>query len=402
MLSERVKNLDISPSMKIAAKAIMLKAEGADVVDLSVGEPDFDTPARIKEAAINAIHNNLTRYTLNQGIIPLREAIARKLKKENQLDYKISDIIVSNGAKHSIFNVVQSIIGPGDEAIIPAPYWVSYPEMVSLAGGRPVILPTKEANGFKLTSQDLKNAITAGSKAMILCNPSNPTGAAYSKQELDELREIIEAAGLFVISDEVYEKLVYEDFEFISFASLSESIKQKTIIVNGVSKAFAMTGWRIGYAAGPKWIIDGANKIQSHSTSNASTISQYAAVEALNGPQFEISKMKAEFQRRRNYILRKFESMPGITCQKPDGAFYVFPNISSYVGKKYKKIYIRNSYGLASYLLNEANVVTIPGAAYGMENYIRLSYANSMDQIEEGMDRIEKALSQLKTSTTHF
>lgn len=397
MVSERIKHIGISPTMKIAAKAITMKAEGVDLVDLSVGEPDFPTPEHIREAAKVAIDENRTRYTLNQGMVPLREAIARKLKEENNVEYTISEIMVSNGAKHSIFNVVQTLIGTGDEVIIPAPYWVSYPEMVGLAEGRPVILPAHEENGFKLTAAELKDAISANTKALILCNPSNPTGAVYTRSELESLAEVLESEDVFVIADEIYEKLVYDGATFTSCAAISEKMKQRTIVVNGVSKAYAMTGWRIGYAAGPESIISGSNKIQSHSTSNASTVSQYAAMAALTGPQFEISKMRAEFQRRRNYISQRLDMIEGVSCRKPDGAFYVFPNISAFVGKKYNGTYIRNSYGLAYYLLREAKVATIPGAAFGLENYLRISYTSSMETIREGMDRIALALSRLKT-----
>ncbi len=397
MVSERIKNIGVSPTLKIAAKAISMKAEGVDVINFSVGEPDFPTPQFIKDAGKKAIDKNLTRYTINSGIVPLRQAIAKKLKEENNLEYDISEIIVSSGAKQSIFNVIMSLVNEGDEVIVPAPFWVSYPEMVSLAQGKPVIVQTEEENGFKLTADQLRNAITAGTRALILCNPSNPTGAAYSKTELEELADVIEAEDIFVIADEIYEKLVFDDYKFTSFASLSEKIKQKTIVINGVSKAFAMTGWRIGYAAGPKEIIASADKIQSHSTSNASSISQFASLEALNGPQYEINRMAAEFQKRRNYVVYKLETIDGVSCHKPEGAFYVFPNISSFFGKEHNGTYIRNSYGLAYYLLKEAKVALVPGAAFGSDDYIRISYATSMENIEKGMARIIKALGKLKT-----
>lgn len=397
MLSDRIKNIGQSPTMKIAAKAIAMKAEGIDVVDFSVGEPDFPTPRFIKDAGKKAIDDNLTRYTINRGIVPLRKAIAQKLKEDNGLDYDVSEIIVSNGAKQSLYNVVQSVVGKDDEVIIPAPYWVSYPEMVRLAQGKPVIVQTHEENGFKLTADQLRKAISANTRAIIICNPSNPTGAAYTRPELEALAGILEEEDIVVISDEIYEKLVFDDFKFTSIAALSSKIKQKTVVINGFSKAYAMTGWRIGYAAGPKDIISGADKIQSHSTSNASSVAQYAALTALNGPQYEINRMVAEFQRRRNYVVQRLNGMPGVSCNTPEGAFYVFPNVESFFGKEAEGNYIRNSYGLAYYLLREAKVALVPGAAFGKEGYIRISYATSMENLEKGLNRIEKALAKLKT-----
>jgi aspartate/methionine/tyrosine aminotransferase len=383
--------------MKIAAKAIAMRAEGVDVVDFSVGEPDFPTPAFIREAGKKAIDQNLTKYTQNQGILPLRQAICKKLKDDNGLEYQPNQIIVSNGAKQSIYNVIMSLIDEGDEVIIPAPYWVSYPEMVNLAGGKPVILETREEDGFKVQPDQLRNAISASAKALILCSPSNPTGAAYSRGELEALADVIESEDLYVIADEIYEKLLYDNFKFTSFAALSPKIFKKTIVINGVSKAYAMTGWRIGYAAGPIEIIDSANTVQSHCTSNASSISQYASLAALNGPQYEIDRMASEFQRRRNYIVHKLNSIPGISCKMPEGAFYAFPNVTSYYGKEYNGTYIRNSYGLSYYLLKESGVVLVPGAAFGSDAHIRLSYATSITEIEKGMARMAEALGKLKT-----
>ena len=382
--------------MKIAAKAMMMKREKIDVVDLSVGEPDFPTPQNIKDAGKRAIDSNFTRYTLNNGIIELRQAIARKFKEDNQLDYDIDQIIVSNGAKQCILNVMLTLVDQGDEVIIPAPYWVSYPEMVNLAEGKPVILQTREENGFKLTPDLLQSSISASTKALILCSPSNPTGAVYSRSDLEALAEVIIAEDIWVIADEIYEKLVYDNFRFTSIATINPKLKEKTIVVNGVSKAYSMTGWRIGYAAGDRDIIEGSNKIQSHSTSNPSSISQYASLEALNGPQYEVSRMRTEFEKRRNYMLYKLSTIPGVSCTKPDGAFYVFPNISSFFGKERNGTMIRNSYGLAYYLLKEARVTVVPGAAFGSDNHIRISYATSMSNLEKGMDRIVKALADLK------
>ncbi len=399
MLSERIKHIGISPTMKIAAKAIAMRAQGIDVVDFSVGEPDFPTPQFIKEAGKQAIDRNFTRYTMNAGTVELRKAIAQKLYKDHGLQYDIKQILVTNGAKQAIFNTVMALISEGDEVIIPAPYWVSYPEMVRLAGGRPVIVPTHEENGFRLTAEQLKQSISANTRAFILCNPSNPTGAAYSAEALAELASVLEEEEVFVIADEIYEKLVYDNFRFTSFAAVSPKLKERTIVINGFSKAFSMTGWRIGYLAGPKEIVEAANKIQSHSTSNANSIAQFAALQALQGPAFEINRMVAEFQRRRNYVVQRLRSIPGISVNEPEGAFYVFPNVSAYFGKEHNGHYIRNSYGLAYYLLREANVVVVPGAAFGSDAHIRISYSTSMEQIEKGLKRMAQALQKLKTPT---
>ncbi len=396
MLSDRVQRVGFSPTLKISAKASAMKSEGIDVIDLSVGEPDFPTPANIKEAAKKAIDNNFTRYTSNDGILPLRKAIAKKLKEENNLEYGPDQIIVSTGAKNCLYNLCMAILNPGDEVIIPAPYWVSYPEMVNLAGGTSVVVQTREENGFRLTPDQLSSAISPSTKALIINNPSNPTGGGYTKNELLELAEIVADEGILVISDEIYEKLVYDGFEFVSFASLNKKMKEQSVIINGVSKAYSMTGWRIGYAAGPTELISGMSKVQSHNTSNASSISQMAALEGLSGPQHEISRMRNEFQIRRNYALDRLRSVPGVACYEPRGAFYLFPNVVSYFKKEYDGMQIRNSYGLAYYLLKHAHVAVVPGEAFGSEGYIRLSYATSMKNIENSLDRIISALAKLE------
>ena len=323
MVSERADYIGESATLKMAAKVKAMKKGGIDVIDLSIGEPDFPTPDNIKSAAKSAIDNNITKYTPSSGIPELKEAIIRKLKEENGLDYKPNQIVVSNGAKHSIYNVCMSLIDRGEEVIVPAPFWVSYPEMVSLAEGRVLIVPTKEEDGFKLTPRALSSAITPKTRAVILNNPSNPTGAAYSRDELEALGKVVMEENIYVIADEIYEKLVYDDFKFISFAALSPEIMEKTIIVNGVSKAYSMTGWRIGFAAGPLDVMNGVSKIQSHSTSNPGSVSQMASLEAFNGPQFEITRMVSEFQKRRNFILHKLRSIPGVSVNTPEGAFYV-------------------------------------------------------------------------------
>ncbi|MFC2170280.1 pyridoxal phosphate-dependent aminotransferase, partial [Acidobacteriota bacterium] len=309
-----------------------------------------------------------------------------------------NEIIVSSGAKSTLFHLFQALLDEGDEVIIPAPYWVTYPQGVALASGKPVIIPTREEDGFLLDPDQLKSAISPATKALVLCNPSNPTGAAYQQHELEALADIAQDEGIYVLADEIYEKLIYDNFNFISFASLGEEIKKRTVLINGVSKAYSMTGWRIGFAAGPTDIINGMSKIQSHSTSNACSISQKASLEALSGPQHEVSKMVSEFQRRRNYALMRLRSIPHVSCFEPKGAFYLFPNFSAYYEKEFKGAQIRNSYGMAYFLLKKANVAIVPGDAFGAGDYVRFSYATSMENLEKGMDRTIEALSLLKTA----
>jgi aspartate aminotransferase len=395
LLSELVNKITVSPTMRVAAEAKKMKSEGLDIIDLSVGEPDFPTPHNIKEAAKKALDNNMTKYTINAGTVELRKAIAQKFKNDNCLDYKLSEIIVSNGAKQSVFNTIQTVVYKDDEVIIPSPYWVSYPEMVTLAHGRSVVVETDEKNGFKLTASQLKDAITPKTKMLILCNPSNPTGSTYTRKELEELAEVCAGKDFFILSDEIYEKLVYDNFEFVSFASLNEEMKKRTIIVNGVSKSYSMTGWRIGYTAGPEEIVKGIDKIQSHSTSHASSISQFATIEALAGPQDEVDMMREEFRKRRNYFHKELCSIEGITCYKPEGAFFLFPNISSFFGKSTEVLKINDSFDFAMYLLYEAKVATVPGKAFGAEGFNRFSYAVSMEVLSDAVSRIKKALGKL-------
>ena len=396
MLADRIQRIGFSPTLKITAKAKAMWAEGIDVVDLSVGEPDFPTPQNVKEAANRAISENFTKYTANDGMPELKEAIIQKLRRDNGLEYEPNEIIVSSGAKNCLYNLAVALLNKGDEVIIPAPYWVSYPPIVSLAKGNPVIIQTKEENGFRLTPEQLSAAISPSTRALILNNPCNPTGAAYTREEVEEIAEICVDEGLIIIADEIYEKLVYDGFSFASVASLGKKIKERSVIINGVSKAYSMTGWRIGYAAGPKELIAGMGKVQSHNTSNACSISQKASLEALTGPQTDVSMMVMEFQRRRNVILQRLNAIPGVSCMEPRGAFYVFPNFRNYFNKEYEGMEIRNSYGMAYYLLKHARVAVVPGEAFGTEDYIRLSYATSMDRIEEGMDRITDAVAKLE------
>jgi aspartate/methionine/tyrosine aminotransferase len=398
MISERINQIGVSPTLKITAKAKAMKAQGIDVIDLSAGEPDFSTPDNVKQAGKLAIEENFTKYTENEGIPDLKKAIVNRLKEDLGLSYETKEVIVSSGAKNSLYHLILALVNEEEEVIIPAPYWVTYPQVVSLAKGKPVIIHTKEENGFLITADQLKSAISPATKALILNNPSNPTGAAYQRHQLEALADIIMEEDIYVVADEIYEKLVYDDFRFTSFASLGEDIKKKTIIINGVSKAYSMTGWRIGYAAGPAEIISGMAKIQSHSTSNACSISQKASLEALKGPQYEVSKMVSEFQRRRNYVLMRLQSIPDVSCFKPQGAFYIFPNFSAYYEKEFQGTQIRNSYGMAYYLLKEAMVAIVPGDSFGADDYIRISYAASMEDLEKGMDRIIEALPKLKTA----
>ncbi len=395
-ISERVNRIGISSTMKVAAEAKKMKAEGIPVIDLSVGEPDFPTPQNIKDAAIKAILENQTKYTLNNGTVELRKAIASKLFNDNGLEYSIEDIIVSSGAKQSLFNALHTLVYNDDEVIIPAPYWVSYPEMVTLAHGKSVVVETKLENGFKITPDELRNAVTPKTKVLILCNPSNPTGSAYARHELEAIAEIVEEENFYVLSDEIYEKLVYDNFEFVSFPSLNEEMKKRTVLVNGVSKSYAMTGWRIGYTAGPEDVIKGINKIQSHSTSNASSVSQAAAIEALIGPQDALEEMRVEFEKRRNYMYGELISIEGIKCYKPEGAFYLFPDVSSFFDKATEVMRIKDSFDLSMYLLYEAKIAAVPGSSFGSEGFIRFSYATSMENIKEGMARIKEALAHLK------
>ena len=378
--------------MAISAKAKKLKSEGVDIINFGIGEPDFDTPQNIKKAAIDAINNGFTKYCPVAGTPDIKKAIIAKLKEDNNLDYSPEEIIVSCGAKHSLYNIFQAIFNPGDEVIVPSPYWVSYPDMAILAGALPVIVSTDDKTNFKVTAKQIEHVITPKTKALILNSPSNPTGNTYTFEELKEIAKVCIEHRLLIISDEIYEKLVYDNFKYYSIAQVSKEVQNQTLVVNGVSKAFAMTGWRIGYCAGPKDIIAAMTKIQSQSTSNPTSISLKATTEALNGPKDEMEKMRQEFEKRRNYIVEKLNSINGIKCVKPNGAFYVFPNISKLLGKKYGNKTINTDVELCEYLLDNARIAVVPGSAFGLPGYIRLSYATSMENIIEGISRLEKAL----------
>jgi aspartate aminotransferase len=395
ILSNRAKSLRPSPTLAINAKAKSMQAQGIHVISFGAGEPDFDTPQNIKQAAKKALDDGFTKYTPVGGMDDLKDAIIKKFQRDSGLSYKRSEIIVSCGGKHSFYNLAQAIFDQGEKVIIPAPYWVSYPPMVALANGTPVIVNTTEKNEFKITPEELKKAITPKTKALIINSPSNPTGSAYTKKELEKIAEIAISKNFFVISDEIYEKIVYDGFEFTSIASLSEEMKKKTIIVHGVAKTYAMTGWRIGYTAGSEEIISAMNNIQSQSTSNPTSISQKASVEALIGPQNEVEKMVSAFAQRRNYIVDRLNKIPGVSCYKPVGAFYAFPNFSSHYGKSYQGKKIENSTHLADFFLDVAKVAVVPGVEFGADPFERLSYATSMEDIKEGLNRIEEALKKL-------
>jgi len=396
MLSNRASKIKPSPTLAIDAKAKAMKAEGVDIVSFGVGEPDFDTPDNIKEAAIKAIRDGFTKYTPVGGIDPLKDAIIEKFRKDNNLNYMRDEIIVSCGAKHSLYNIAQALFGPGDEILIPSPYWVSYPDQVVLNDAIPVFVKTYETDSFMVKTKAIESHITKRTKALILNSPSNPTGLTYDKKTLERIAEIVLKHNLYVISDEIYEKLLYDGVLHFSIASLDNDIKNKTIVVNGLSKAYAMTGWRIGYAAGPKEIIKAMTNIQSQSTSNPTSIAQKASVEALTGPQDFINTMLTEFDMRRRFLISELNSIPGMSCLTPTGAFYAFPNTSRIYGKSIDNRKISSSSDLALYLLEKAKVALVHGEAFGDDNYIRLSYATSINEIKKGVNRIREAVNKLK------
>ncbi|MBI3583221.1 MAG: pyridoxal phosphate-dependent aminotransferase [Nitrospinae bacterium] len=394
-LSKRVSSIKPSPTLEITERAAAMKAEGIDIIGFGAGEPDFDTPEHIKKAAIDALKKGYTKYTSVSGINALKDAIIAKLQRDNRLAYNREEVIVSCGAKHTLYNLAQAMFEDGMEVIIPAPYWVSYPDIVLLAGGTPVFVDTTEEEGFLLTAEKFERAITKGTRALILNYPSNPTGATYDLDTLEEIAKVAVKHNIFVISDEIYEKILYTDIHHVSIASLNEKIKELTVVVNGLSKAYSMTGWRLGYAAGQKDLISAMNNIQSQSTSNPTSFAQYGGVDALNGSQDEVIKMREEFKKRRDYIVRRLKMMRRVSCFNPAGAFYVFPKISFYYGKSFKGHTIKNSLDMSDYLLREGRVSVVPGAAFGADDYLRLSYATSMKNIEGGLNRIEEALEKL-------
>ncbi len=394
-LSKKYAAISPSPTLTIDAKFKAMKAEGVDVVGFGAGEPDFDTPAHIKAAAIRAIEEGETKYTPASGTLELKKAICKKLSEENGLAYHPADIVVSNGAKHSLTNVFGAILNPGDEVIIPAPFWVSYPEMVKLADGVPCILETTEEDGFKFSAEALEKAITPKTKALIMNSPSNPTGMVYTREELSAIANVAVAHDLFVVSDEIYEHLIYEG-ERVSIASFGEEIKKRTIIVNGLSKTFAMTGWRIGYTASAPEIAKLMSSVQSHATSNPNSIAQAASVAALSGGLDFVCEMKAEYKRRRDFMVSRINAIEGVSCRKPAGAFYVMMNMQALIGKKYKDVEIDSASKFAELFLEHAKVAVVPGEGFMADGYVRWSYATNMENIKKGLDRLEsfvKALS---------
>jgi aspartate aminotransferase len=391
MLSQLAQKISLSPTLSISAKAKELKAAGKDVISFGAGEPDFDTPDFIKEAAIKAINDGLTKYTPATGTKKLKNAIIKKFKRENVLVYSLNQIMVNCGAKHTLFNLLMCSTGPGDEVIIPSPYWVSYPEMVKASGAKVVIAKTSRDTSFKLTPEILENAVTDKSKILILNSPSNPTGTLYTKNELQDLGETILKNNLTVISDEIYEHLIYEE-NFYSIAGISPELKEKTIVVNGVSKAYAMTGWRIGYAAGDSEIIAGCAKLQSHSTSNPTSFAQAGAAEALSSAKSPgaIKSMVDDFRKRRDYIYAELSSIEKVEVTKPAGAFYIFPSVAKLFNDE-----IKNSSEFAEKLLEEELVAVVPGNGFGADGYFRMSYATGMDNITEGITRLKRFISNI-------
>jgi aspartate aminotransferase len=396
MTSKRVESIGESATMKIAGKAIEMKRNGEDIIDFSAGEPDFPTPDNIKEAAKKALDLNQTKYSANAGLYELRQAVSNKILREYSADIPASSIIISTGAKQALLNTVLALIDPGDEVIIPAPYYVSYPEMVKLAGGIPVIANTSQENSFKLQPGELEAAITPNTKAFIICNPCNPTGTAYTFDELKALADILTKNNIYVISDEVYEKLIYDGLPFASFISAAKGMEDRVVIINGVSKAYAMTGWRIGYAAcKDKRVFSACDKLQSHITSGACTISQYAALEALTGDQSSVEIMSKEFEARRDYVFGRIQNMPAVTCCKPQGAFYIFPNISELIKQHSKPDTFFNSATFCQYILHKSGTVLVPGSGFGYEDFFRLSFSSSIENLGKGIDRIVNCLEKL-------
>ena len=397
MLADRLKTLVPSATLAMNAKARAMRAQGIDVISFSVGEPDFDTPKHIKDAAVRALDKGQTKYTEVGGIAELRAAVCHKLKRDHGLEYAPDEVTVSCGAKHTLYNIVMALVNPGDEVLIPSPYWVSYPEQVRLLGGVPVPVPTHESTGFDLDPAAVARAVTARTKLIILDSPGNPTGAVFSPSALQAVAKIALEHGLWVVSDECYEALTYEG-RHVSIASLSPEIKARTLLVNTCSKAYAMTGWRIGYAAGPREIVRAMTDIQSQVTSNPASVAQWAAVEALAGPQDEIAKMVGEFDRRRRFIIDALNAVPGVRCANAKGAFYAFPNVSGLFGKRWKGGVIRGSADVCAFLLEDARIACVAGVDFGSDDHIRISYATGLETIREGMRRMDASVRGLAGS----
>lgn len=394
-LSRKAQAIEPSLTLAITAKAKEMKEKGIDVISFSAGEPDFNTPKNIINAAIKAMEDGNTKYTSVNGILQLREAICKKFKDDNGLEYNPSQIVVSTGAKQSLANTFLAILNPGDEVIVSTPYWVSYPELIKLADGKPVFVEGDEKSNYKFTKENLEKAVTAKTKAIVLNTPNNPTGTIYNKEELEVIADFAKKYNNIIISDEMYEKLIYDNENHISIASLSKDAYERTIVINGLSKSYAMTGWRIGYCAASEKIAKLMISIQSHVTSNVCSITQYAALEALNGPQDEITKMINEFEKRRNYMINRIESIDNLSIVKPKGAFYIMINIENCLGKEINGKILNDSMEFCASLLENEKLAVIPGKAFGLNNYIRVSYATSMEAIKEGLNRIESFIKKL-------
>ena len=395
-LSRKAQRIEASVTLAITAKAKEMKENGIDVISFGAGEPDFNTPANIINAAIKAMEEGNTKYTNVNGILPLREAICKKFKEDNGLIYKPSQIVVSTGAKQSLANVFLAILNPGDEVIVPNPYWVSYPELIGLADGKAVFVESDETSSYKFTKENLEKVVTEKTKAIILNTPNNPTGTIYNKEELIEIAEFAKKHDLIIVSDEMYEKLIYDGEKHVSIASVSDDAYERTIVINGLSKSYAMTGWRLGYCGAAEKIVKPMTNIQSHMTSNVCSITQYAAVEALNGPQDKVKEMIVEFERRRNYMAKTLEEMNNLSIIKPEGAFYIMINIDKCLGKEINGQKINDSMEFSAKLLEHEKVAVIPGKAFGLDNYVRVSYATSMELIEKGLERINNFVNKLK------
>jgi aspartate aminotransferase len=394
--SKRIQSIQPSMTLAIDAKAKELRARGVDVLGFGAGEPDFDTPEGVKRAGIEAIEQNETHYTPAGGTDLLKQSILDKLKRENGLDYKKNQILVSCGAKHSIFNLAQVLWEGGDEIIIPAPYWVSYPEIIRYAGAQPVIIDTKEDNEFKITSDQITAAVTPNTRAILINSPSNPTGTAYTRKELESIAECALRHNLLIISDEIYEKIVFDGFVQSSIAALDKEVQENCVVINGVSKSYAMTGWRIGYIAASADIVKQMGKLQGQSTSNPASISQAASIAALNESEVDVKRMVGEFQKRRNALFDWLLDIPGVTCYKPVGSFYTFPDFSAFYGKSFNGKTVGGSITLAEFLLEEGKVALVPGIAFGADNNLRMAFAASMDVIRQGVERIAEALVRLQ------
>ncbi len=395
-LAARMSKIQESMTLALSAKAKKMKREGVDVVSLSAGEPDFATPENIRKKAIEALDRGFTHYTTVSGIPELKEAIIEKFKRESNIEYLPDEVIVSTGAKQALYNAIFALIGPGDEVLIPTPYWVSYRDQVIMAEGVPVFIETDEANGFQFSIEDIEKKISSRTKLILLNSPNNPTGIIYNEELLKDLANLILNKGLYLISDEIYEKITYDNVRVKSIVSIEPTLKEYAIIINGFSKAYAMTGWRLGYAVGPREIIKAMNKIQGQVTSCPNSIAQWAGVEALRGPQDSVEFMRGKFGERRNFVIERLSKIPNVSFVKPKGAFYIFVNISSYFGKSYEDYDVVDSLSMSEYLLNEGKIALVPGSAFGKEGYLRLSYATSKENLKKALDRLEESLLKLK------